>query len=503
MIRRSLLSVVIVTVLAAIGFLVAASAYAATPTLSLVNTSGDSMQINVNGDPNSGVMFYYNVGSSSGTLVTTLGSTDASGSFSTAINPSLYAVNSGNLVYVVVNGQQSAMQTWSSAVSASAPVLSQNSITLGLGQSMTVIAQSNAGVYMASNSNTSIASIYTNGPQVTVTGNQIGSTVASICLIGSGSNCANLSISVQSASVTTLSFSQNNLSLSSGGSQSVVIYGGGGTYSVSGNSNTSVVSTNLSGNTLTVYALAVGSATITVCDQNQSSVCGSIYVTVSSSGSSQSVTFGITNPTIVAGQSMNIALSGGSGYFVSSNANANIAQASVNGSTLTLYGASVGSDSITVCASSGGCNTLYVTVTNTSAVTQTTVTNSALLAEIQSLQSAVTQVLTAIQSIQSKLAQLASEVTGSAQSNTTSASATTASSATSYKFYNFLGVGSQGADVTALQERLTYEGMYSGSITGYYGSLTEGAVKKYQTAHGITPAGYVGPSTRAALNAGG
>ena len=81
-------------------------------------------------------------------------------------------------------------------------------------------------------------------------------------------------------------------------------------------------------------------------------------------------------------------------------------------------------------------------------------------------------------------------------------SASSNSSAATYVFSSFLSVGSTGADVTALQERLTADAIYSGPITGYYGVLTQTAVSQYQKAHGITQAGYVGPSTRAALNAG-
>jgi peptidoglycan hydrolase-like protein with peptidoglycan-binding domain len=55
--------------------------------------------------------------------------------------------------------------------------------------------------------------------------------------------------------------------------------------------------------------------------------------------------------------------------------------------------------------------------------------------------------------------------------------------------------------VTELQKKLKAGGFFSGSVTGTYGSLTEAAVKKFQSAHGITTRGYVGPATRDALNA--
>ena len=69
-----------------------------------------------------------------------------------------------------------------------------------------------------------------------------------------------------------------------------------------------------------------------------------------------------------------------------------------------------------------------------------------------------------------------------------------------YVFNNFLDVGSTGTDVTELQQRLTALGMYSGPITGYFGSLTQTAVEQFQGAHGISQVGYIGPATRAALN---
>ncbi len=67
-------------------------------------------------------------------------------------------------------------------------------------------------------------------------------------------------------------------------------------------------------------------------------------------------------------------------------------------------------------------------------------------------------------------------------------------------FARNLAMGSRGDDVTALQNRLTSEGVYSGPITGYFGSLTAQAVKAFQAKYGIAQAGKVGPLTREVLN---
>jgi hypothetical protein len=71
-----------------------------------------------------------------------------------------------------------------------------------------------------------------------------------------------------------------------------------------------------------------------------------------------------------------------------------------------------------------------------------------------------------------------------------------------YKFKTLLRIGSSGVAVTALQKLLTRLDFYAGPVNGKYGALTAAAVKKYQSAHGVTAKGYVGPGTRALLNKG-
>ncbi|MDP1689682.1 MAG: peptidoglycan-binding protein [bacterium] len=69
-----------------------------------------------------------------------------------------------------------------------------------------------------------------------------------------------------------------------------------------------------------------------------------------------------------------------------------------------------------------------------------------------------------------------------------------------YNFAQNLAVGSQGADVTALQQFLADNKFYTGPVTGYFGPLTKTAVMAFQKAHGIAQVGTVGPLTRAELS---
>ena len=70
-----------------------------------------------------------------------------------------------------------------------------------------------------------------------------------------------------------------------------------------------------------------------------------------------------------------------------------------------------------------------------------------------------------------------------------------AMTSSAYVFTKDLTVGSTGADVTALQNKLGVT-----PATGYFGAFTKAAVMAYQTSKGISATGFVGPLTRAALN---
>ncbi len=75
----------------------------------------------------------------------------------------------------------------------------------------------------------------------------------------------------------------------------------------------------------------------------------------------------------------------------------------------------------------------------------------------------------------------------------------------SHTFGADLTVGSQGADVVALQQMLVTKGFLTipaGVAMGYFGELTRSALATFQSANGISPAsGYFGPITRTKVNA--
>lgn len=74
------------------------------------------------------------------------------------------------------------------------------------------------------------------------------------------------------------------------------------------------------------------------------------------------------------------------------------------------------------------------------------------------------------------------------------------SAAPQASFNRSLSVGSTGDEVKNLQTRLLGEGFFKGEVTGYFGPITQKAVKAFQAKYGISQLGIVGPATRAQLN---
>jgi hypothetical protein len=594
------------------------AAYAQTPTFSAFYTrNGDYVQINVtNTGANESVLL------DSSSNIQSLGTTNSSGAFSATISTSQYDITPGSIVYVTVNGQESSSLQWPYTSGNTSFTLNQTSLSLAVGQSASITASTGGPFFLSSNSSPSVANVSFNSSQITITANTGGTTNLSICLVSNTASCQTETISVSGSTSQTINFSQNNINIPIGSTATVSVSGGTGVYSISSNSAPTTVGATISGNVVSLYASNVaGSASITVCSTNLSS-CGVINLTVGGSSTYSSLIFSNTAPSLTIGQALNISITGGvAPYYISSNSNSSIVQASVSGNVVTISGMATGSasitvcsntnacqtlpvtvgstssggltfgqsnvaltsggsdtvtisggsgtyyissnsngsvasaevsaasvvlggiatgiDDVTICSSSGQCGTIYVTVNGVSSATGTTNSGSALtLTQVLSVGQGVNVLLsggTAPYSISSSAGLIFSATINSGdiltlagigvgQSSLTICSANgicmpvyvdvtaavpatsgaTVSSAFSgqYDFTTFLSYGTTGGAVTALQEQLTKDGIYTGPITSYYGSLTTSAVESFQSQHGISAVGYVGPGTRAALNAG-
>lgn len=118
-------------------------------------------------------------------------------------------------------------------------------------------------------------------------------------------------------------------------------------------------------------------------------------------------------------------------------------------------------------------------------------------------ESQIQSILSLLQSFGADASTIAN-VDASLRGTTPSAPSTpsTPSTAGCYTFTRDLTLGSQGADVTALQAFLRMKGHFTHPTdTGYFGAVTQAAVSAWQSANGVSPAaGYFGSISRAKYN---
>jgi peptidoglycan hydrolase-like protein with peptidoglycan-binding domain len=72
-----------------------------------------------------------------------------------------------------------------------------------------------------------------------------------------------------------------------------------------------------------------------------------------------------------------------------------------------------------------------------------------------------------------------------------------------FRFTFDLAPGTTNAAVHFLQERLRAAGFFPKTVamSNFFGPITKAALQRYQRAHHISATGYLGPKTRARLNA--
>ncbi len=341
---------------------------ATTTALTLTPTTGDTVQVSVNADVTSQIKLSF-LPPGAATLTTiVLGTTDANGKFSTSLSSGGYGIPSGSPVFVRVSGVQSSMILWPTYTSSL--TLNKTSVQVAVGQSVAI--SGSATLILAANSETTIITTSVSGSQVTITGASSGSGTVTVCAMNLGCSSIAVEVGAQTGQ-TQIAFSPENPVLTVGQSSTVVVLGGGTSgYSISKNSNVSVVDPSFGGGhrALYLYAVAAGSSTITVCSLESSSNCSNLVVTVLDIAN-KALTFTPNNITLVPGLTQSSTVSGGldNNYYISSNTNSGIAQATVSSNTVTVVGGSTaGSTTITVCSATTNnrCGNLTVTLNNAS-----------------------------------------------------------------------------------------------------------------------------------------
>jgi len=200
-----------------------------------------------------------------------------SGSTSIAVCQSGYS-NCATL-YVTVSGGSSNTNLWFSPASPNLYVGQSLAVSVNSSAYATVYPYNTNAYYVASNSNSNVASASISGTVLNLYAYQNGSTNISVCH-SSLSFCSTLYVTVGGGSSGgSLSMSQTSVNVGVNQNVNVTVYGSG-SYYISSNSNSSVATASISGNTLSIYGRQYGSTSISICQSGYSS-CVSVYVTVS------------------------------------------------------------------------------------------------------------------------------------------------------------------------------------------------------------------------------
>jgi peptidoglycan hydrolase-like protein with peptidoglycan-binding domain len=265
------------------------------------------------------------------------------------------------------------------------------------------------------------------------------------------------------------------VTLTIGGRQSVSVYGAG-TYFVSANSNPSAVTANMNGVNVDLTGLTVGGANITICQITGG--CGNLYAYVAA-GSGATAASSVQSLGTPALASFSVSSNGVSGFMGAGSVLTFIMNAnqSINTPSVKIAG-----EQLPVSGGGSGPYTAAYKVTGNEG-------------QPMSVVMAFTNTVGTGGQAYVSLGALSSNVSTAQTSGNSSAGSTAV-------FTQYLTTGSSGSEVSALQRRLAEDGLFSGSITGYFGSATKAAVKSYQAKHSLTQLGVVGPSTRALLNRG-
>ncbi|MGB7957896.1 MAG: peptidoglycan-binding domain-containing protein [Minisyncoccia bacterium] len=522
-------------VMMAIGlFAMAGTAFAATPSVVSVKLTGPSVITVVYSEPVTTNSWDYTnfTGNLSG-----LGVTSISGSGSSVITLSLSGtpiISNGSSGYLMIGNGVTSVSTGSSfpgasynVTSAQAPILSSVSVSvINSGNTFSTVGSQ---VQLTFSTNESVVN-----PTVTLLGHTIGVsgtgpgpyTINYTLVTGDAQGTVNATINFTdtngnsgSATVNVLSNGSGSTvsaggSITSNANSSGVLYPGNSitftlvpstpepsARSVTGSYNgvpLSWYTTNNGATYTAVYTVAVGQVNtayplqisgVSLVDQYGNTVgpfSGSdIQKTINATAVTGPITIYQASPIVTPTTNQNpsygfVSTEAGTIHYVG-DCSGETTSASAGLNTVVMNTLPIGTHNncmITVADASGNVsNQLVISPFTITAAGATTATQTASSSDLT----------TEMQSLQSQLAALQSK---------------SGTGTTNYNFTEFLSVGSQDAQVTALQQRLKSDGFYSGSVTGYFGTLTEVAVGKYQAAHGIAVKGYVGPSTRTALNSG-
>ena len=272
--------------------------------------------------------------------------------------------SSSGCVYLYVQVGSNGSNNTSGGVSFSVP---NPVMTVGQSQSIAIYSTNGINTYtISNNTSANIVSLSLSGSSLYLVGQNLGSSTVTLCQTSS-TICGTLYVTVTGAGGG-LTFNPSNVNVALNQNQTVSITGGDGTYYISSNTNPSAAAVSLQSSSLYVTGLNSGTSSVTICQSDNTSVCGIMAVTVAGTGNGTgTISFSNSSPVLAVNQTQSITISGGSGsYYISSISNPSALTLNISGSQLNLTGVALGSSTVSLCQTgNSNCASLTVTVNTT------------------------------------------------------------------------------------------------------------------------------------------
>ncbi|TXI93605.1 MAG: hypothetical protein E6Q34_05280 [Burkholderiaceae bacterium] len=231
-------------------------------------------------------------------------------------------------------------------------------VTVAVGSSTSVYTIGGGSEqYAVSSSDSSVATVgQSNANQFVINGKAGGR--ATVVVKDSLGNLVNISVVVGSNDAI-YSTSGSTVSLNPGGSALYKVGGGTTVYNV-GSSNTAVATASITGGDLLITGVSTGTANIIVRDTSSGSL--TIAVSVGNGTPTPLYSTAASDIIVLPGSSPTFTIGGGRAPYFVSTSNANVATASVTGSTLTINSISSGTTKVVITDSVGATLTINATV---------------------------------------------------------------------------------------------------------------------------------------------
>lgn len=241
-------------------------------------------------------------------------------------------------------------------------------ITLAVGAANTYKIGGGSTPYSAGSSNLGVATVSVSGSDLIISAVAEGS--ATVVVRDAVAGKVEIKVTVGSGvAIPLFTTSASVITIAPATAPTFKIGGGKAPYSVS-TSNSSVITSTVSGTTLTVNAIALGSANLIVTDLAGAFV--NINVTVAAGGSGVPVPLFTTAPPAVSLATASApvyTIGGGTGPYSAVSSDVKIAASTVLGTNLTITGVGPGTANVVVSDSVGATKTIVVTVTATTSIT--------------------------------------------------------------------------------------------------------------------------------------